>query len=267
MYSELWKQANYLLDVQYIISRHIYEYDMSKANINVLYYLGEIDKEYYENLQKMPRMKRQIEIGYLLKYNNGLSDKLKDGIAHFRQLLFESNDIQDKEVLSIKNDAIFIIGRRLKVTEFDNIRFVEKNHYTTYMRLDKHIEIYFESNSIDRTISLDVKGISESKLELHHQYMATLIADVLYYMETNNIQDALTYISELYNKYINKELPIGYYRNFDANSEYILSINNILYSMDYCSNDMYNALDISYNLNVIRTLYGYLTTLYLQQHN
>lgn len=264
--SELWKEKNYLADVGYIVGRHIYEYDISKANINVLYYYGYIDQDYYEKLKELPRMKRQIEIGYLLKYTPGLVDKLDEGIREFRRRLFEANDLEDYDILSIKNDAIFVIGKKLNITKFDNVEFVWKNHYTTYVRLDKHIEVYFESNTIDETISLDVKGISDRKLESHHQYMATMIADVLYYMETNSIADGLSYISDIYNKYISRQLPIGYYRNFNAESDYIIVSNNSRYSMDYCTEDMYWSIDIGYNLTIIRTLYGYLTNLYMQQN-
>lgn len=266
MYSELWKHTNYTIDIQYVIARHIYEYDISKANINVLYYLGEIDKEYYERLKKLPRIKRQIEIGYLIKYTDGLDEKLKQGISNFRNMLFAKNNIQDYEVLSIKNDAIFVIGRKLQVTKFDNVEFVEKNHYTTYVRLNKNIEILFESNSIDGTISLDVKGISDIKLENHHKYMASFIADILYYMETNDIATGLTYASDFYNEYIERKLPIGFYRNFNAESDFIININGIRYSIDFCRPDMINSVDIGYNLSIIRTLYGYLANLYMSQN-
>ena len=264
--SELWKNKNYLSDIPYLISHHIYEYDMTKANINVLLWLGEIDKDYYDKLKAMPRQDRQVEIGYLLKYNAGLQDKLSDGIQHFRKLLFEENDLEDIDILAIKNDAVYVISKKLSNTKFDNVEFVLKNHYTTYVRLDKHIEIYFESNSIDRTISLDVKGISDNKLELHHQYMASLIADTLYYMETNNISDGLTYISDIYNQYIERQLPIGYYRNFNADSDYTINVNGTLYSMDYCDPELFISLDIGYNLSIIRTLYGYLSNIYMQQN-
>ena len=44
---DLWKQKNYLLDIPYLIAHHIYEYDIQKANINVLRELNYIDDEYY----------------------------------------------------------------------------------------------------------------------------------------------------------------------------------------------------------------------------
>ena len=116
-------------------------------------------------------------------------------------------------------------------------------------------------------LSLDVKGISDLKLELHHQYMATMLADVVYSMETHDIKDGLTYLGDIYNKYIEKQLPPGYYRNFNAESDFTVVANGTMYSVEFCTQDMYSALDIGCNLNIIRTLYGYLTNLYMQQYN
>lgn len=264
--SELWKNKNYLSDIPYLISHHIYEYDMTKANINVLLWLGEIDKDYYDKLKAMPRQDRQVEIGYLLKYNAGLQDKLSDGIQHFRKLLFEENDLEDIDILAIKNDAVYVISKKLSNTKFDNVEFVLKNHYTTYIRLARHIEVYFESNIIEGTVQLDIKGISDIKLELHHKYMATILADVIYYIETGDINSGLTYLSDIYNKYIDKQLDPGYYRNFDTESCYTIVANGSYYSVPYCnSKEMFMSLDISCNLDILRTLYGYLTNIYFSR--
>ena len=131
------------------------------------------------------------------------------------------------------------------------------------MKLGKNIEVYFEHNSIDGTLSLDIKGISDENLEKHHQYMATFIADILYYIETGDISTALTYVSEFYNNYIEKKLHPGYYRNFNADSDYTIQANGINYSVGYCDTDtLFRSLNISVNLNIIRDINGYLTNMY-----
>ena len=263
MSSELWKNKNYLLDVPYLIAHHISEYDIQKANISVLRELDLIDDEYYNRLKDMTRMQRQVEIGYLIKYNEGLSDKLADGIASFRKKFFEANEIDDNDILSIKNDAIFLIDKNPSITEFGKVKFIKKNSYTSYMKLGKNIEVYFEHNSVDGTLSLDIKGISDENLEKHHQYMATFIADILYYIETGDISTALTYVSEFYNNYIEKKLHPGYYRNFNADSDYTIQANGINYSVVYCDTDtLFRSLNISVNLNIIRDINGYLTNMY-----
>lgn len=261
--STLWEKKNYTLDIPYLIAHHITEYDIQKANINVLFELGLIDEDYYNRLNNMERMKRQIEIGYLIKYNEGLGDRLANGIIQFKKKFFESNKIDDNSVLSIKNDAIFLIDIFPKITEFGRVHFINKNNYTSYIRLQKSIEIYFEYNTVDGTISLDIKGISDDNLEKHHKYMATFIAEVLFYIETGDISSALTYVSEFYNDYIDRKLPVGYYRNFDAMSNYTIFANGVRYDVSYCDSDiMLRSIDISTNLNVIRDINGYLTQMY-----
>lgn len=267
MSSELWKNKNYLLDIPYVIAHHIYEYDIQKANINVLRELNIIDDEFYDRLSKMQRMQRQVEIGYLIKYNSGVGDKLAEGILLFKKKFFEANNIDDNDILSIKNDAVFLIDKNPEITDFGIIHFIKKNSYTSYLKLLRNIEVYFEFNAIDCTISLDIKGISDENLEKHHQYMATFIADVLYYIETGDISSALTYVSEFYNNYIERKLHPGYYRNFNADSDYTIMANGIRYSTNYCdSANMLNSLDISNNLEVIRTINGYLTQMYFMNN-
>ena len=261
----LWKSKNYLMPVPYLIAHHIYEYDIQKANISVLRELNLIDEDYYQRLYKLPRMQRQVEIGYLIKYTDGLSDKLSEGIASFRKSFFEANNIEDEDILSIKNDAILVIDKITNVLEFGKVKFIKKNSYTTFIKLN-NIEIYFEYNTIDGTASLDIKGISDSKLELHHEYIASVIADIIYYIESGDVESGLTFFSDFYNKYIEKQLPYGYYRNFNSDSDYTISANGTLYSIPNCNNDnTFRALDISVNLNILRELYGYLTNIYFSK--
>lgn len=264
---DLWKEKNYLLDIPYLIAHHIYEYDIQKANINVLRELNYIDDEYYNRLAKMPKIKRQVEIGYLIKYTDGLSDNLANGIASFRKKFFESNNLEDTDILSIKNDAIFVIDKSPSITQFGRVHFIKKNSYTSYMKISKNIEVYFEFNVIDGTISLDVKGISDENLDKHHQYMATFIAEVMYYIETGDISGALTYVSDFYTNYVERKIHPGYYRNFNAASDYTIMANGIEYSVAYCDSDsMFRSLDISVNLDIIRTLNGYLTQIYFSNN-
>lgn len=266
MVSSLWSKKNFLAPYSYIVAHHIYEYDIQKANINVLYELNLIDSDYYDRLCKMDRMSRQVEIGYLLKYNEGLSDKLSAGIELYRKKLFYSNNIEDMDVLSIKNDAVFIVDKILKNTVFGRVKFVLKNTYTTYVKLGDRLEVYFEYDSVTGNISLTIKGISDKKLELHRDYMASVIANTLYYIETGDLESGLTYITEIWNSYISYNLDIGFYRNFNSDSNYTIRVNNALYSIPFCDKKDIQSLDISCNFNIIRDLYGNLIHIYFQKH-
>ena len=57
-------------------------------------------------------MTRQVYVGKLQR-DKAIVDILKAGIIEAKKILFEANDIKDYEVLSIKNDAVFIINRNL----------------------------------------------------------------------------------------------------------------------------------------------------------
>lgn len=230
-----------------------------------MYDAGVISKEYYDFLYSADRMTRQIEIGYLLRNNFELNKVLSDGIMNFRRRLFEDNDLSDSDILAIKNDAVFVMKRRLKILEFGIVKFVEKNKYSTFIKLGR-IEIFFRSNIVDGTSDIDVKGISDKKLEQHKNGILSIIATLLMYLESGDISSAVNYISDMYLMYINRKLPVDCYRNFDSDSLFYIKTGYNAYCVDritYVS----PSLDISYNLNMMRQLYGIAVNIYFNKYN
>ena len=264
MVSDLWSNKNYLVALPYITATDIYEYDIRKANINVLRSLDYISQDYYDKLNAMPKINREIEVGYLIRNDKDLSNILSDGIMHYRKLLFEANNIDSDSVLSIKNDAIFIIGRALTTTAFTNgygcVEFVKKNHYTSYYLLSR-LEVYFKSDMINNSLVIDIKGLGD-KINLH-KLMVAWIAEILSIIETGDLEYALKEIQIFYNQYISRELDIEYYRPLNPISMYVVNTISSVYGIPYLDNSAdKNSLDISYNLQIIRTLYGYASQMY-----
>ena len=144
---ELWENINYTSEISYLNNIFIYELDIQKANINILYSKGVIDKETYDFLYNSERMVRQVYIGKLQK-DTTVVNVLKQGIIEAKKTLFEINNIKDYEVLSIKNDAVFIIGRLPKVTDFGLVKFIPKNTYTGFYRVCNYEFYYFYSNIV-----------------------------------------------------------------------------------------------------------------------
>lgn len=262
----LWEKKNYLLDIDYLIATTIFEYDIRKANISVLYSEGVINREYYEYLYSADRMTRQVEVGYMIKDNKEVGDILANGIAKYRKLFFEANGIFDNDILSIKNDAIFVMKKKPLVTTFGNVEFVNKNTYSSFIKVLNKKEIYFRSDMVNQSMTIDIKGISDENLEKHQDYMLRVIGDIIYFIEVGDIRSGINYIKDFYNQYISRSLPIGYYRNFDEESKYNIMVGTGYYSMDTCSdNRMINVIDISCNINVIRDLYGILINIYFSR--
>lgn len=263
----LWERKNYLMDIDYLLSTSISEYDIRKANISILYSEGVIDKKYYDYLYSADRMIRQVEVGYMIKDNREIEKILSNGIAKYRKMFFEANDLKDNDILSIKNDAIFVLRKKPTITKFGNIEFVNKNNYTSYMKILRKKEIYLNVDHNTGNTLIDIKGISDQNILKHKDYMIQVIVDIAYYIENKDVITAIRYITNLYNQYIARSLPLGFYRNFDEESKFVFKSGIGYYSMDTIYDERFvNILDISCNTNVIRDIYGILLNIYFSKN-
>ena len=266
--SNLWNRYNYTSDIRYIYNNIIYELDLQKANISVLYSKGLITKDTYEYLYNTKRLIRQIYIGNLQRENRDISLALKEGISHAKELLFKSNNIQDHEVLAIKNDAVYIIGRLPQVLEFDLLKFIPKNVYTAFYSIREHnLELYYYYNNISKGEHLHVKGISDENLLLHENYMLKFLKDLFYTIQTQDILTAINSLKEFYNMYTSRSLDINFYREFNSNSvyRYITKLNCGFINYNASINDI-NYLNISNNLNLLINLQKILMEIYFSTY-
>lgn len=266
--NELYKCTNYTADINYIISQYIREYDIEKANINILYKYGVIDIDTYNRLYIRERMERQIYIGNMIRDNPKINEVLEKGLLEARKMFLESNNIDESEVLSIKKDAIYIINKIPKYTEFGNIKFRNKNTYTSFYKLDKHIELYYYLDAINGEEILDVKGISDDLLYLHESYFLEFLKVCFESAQVEEPRDTLDIIINFYNQYINLELDTGYYREFNSYSKFRYK-DNMSMVFNYVSDDVLDInkpyLNIACNLNYIRNLYQYFGILTVRQ--
>ena len=264
----LYNEINYTSDISYLNNLFIYEYDISKANINVLYSKGAIDKKTYDYLYTAHRDIRQVYIGKLQKENKEIVDVLKAGIIEAKKCLFEANNIQDYEVLSIKNDAVFIINRQLMNTKFGLIDFKCKNKYTSFYKLN-NLEAYYFYDSFSKNEELEIKGISDDKLKLHEGYMLQLLKDIFYTVQTVNVEIAMRMLRDFYLQYITYQLPIEYYRKFSSDSTYhykLKTISGAGYDRAIAPVDNIQAIVIRYNISILMELQKILASMYFTKH-
>lgn len=263
----LYDKVNYTADISYLNNVFITEYDISKCNINVLYTKNIIDKQTYDYLYNAERMVRQVYIGKLSK-NKYISDALKEGIIEAKKIFFESNNIQDRDVLSIKNDAVYIINKRLKYTKFNLIEFKPKNVYTSFYKF-RNMEIYYYYNNMNKNEYIHIKGISDEKIKLHENYFLQLLKDVFYSIQIDGPEVALRMLKDFYLDYIQMNLPIEYYRKFDIYSDYHFkyktSLNTGFAAMDMLDKDKY-LLDITYNASILLQLQRYIISMYFSKN-
>ena len=122
--SNLYNKINYVTDRDVILGGNIIEYDISKANINILRAFDQLDQDTYDKLlyaDQFDKMVREVYIGMQIKREteamglktNSMSrsktyNTIKDGIIEAKKRLFETNRLQDDEIIRIANDAVYV---------------------------------------------------------------------------------------------------------------------------------------------------------------
>lgn len=262
----LYEKTNYSAGISYLTNTFIREYDISKANINVLYSKGLLDKKTYDYLYNAERMVRQVYVGKLRKSDKKYTEALEEGIMEAREMLFKSNNIQDYEVLSIKNDAVYVIARQLSNTDFGLIKFANKNTYTSFMTF-MNMEFYYYFNSMTNEERIDIKGINDDKIKLHEGYFLQFIKDVFYLIQVTNIENAIDMVKDYYIDYISFKLPVWHYRKFsiDSNFHYKSSpFMNTGFDAITVEESSKQNLDITWNLEIIKNIQKILVSIAMQ---
>lgn len=249
MSSNLYKKDNYINDnIFFLFNKDITEYDMSEAGFSLIQEFGLLDNNTINKLSKMKKDGRKIEIGNIQRKDSEFKERLKNSFTEARMLFFELNNINDNELISIKKDAIITTQscQYTKIGKF--IDFRPKHFYTSYIRLDKRLELYYSPTDFA------VKGIGDELLEEHNEYLIKFIKQYFHKMETSTDKsDIIEFTRNFIDKYKSLELPVGYYRNFNIKSEFSVKDEVTKYKK-YWEDEKEN-LDISYNyFNVLLKL-------------
>lgn len=125
----------------------------------------------------------------------------------------------------------------LKVDEYDN--FIRVGEFILMTKQD----IFGMKQAI--------VGLDPHNIELHKDYFIALIFKIMNMVSKNNIQLAIDTLRDSYRDYVNGELTIGYYREFNLQSKFKVSSMNYIYYIDSDLVDV-RSLDISYNEKVLR---------------
>ena len=259
----IWQHASFTAPVNFILDARIVEYDIEKANISVLLDSGVISEQQYNMYYAMDKMEREIAIGKLQLKDKKVTDMLKLGITKARKHLCERLNLDYTNVLSIKNDAIFIISSGfdlgLDVIQVSpHVRFRRKGVFRSYYKLARK-EFFYDFNPITRQHIIDIKGLGDYAIGLQNDFMIAELCNLFYTALSNSPRVALIELTKFYNSYMNKELPIEFYRRLDSNCRY--DLNDISeyarFQADYLIFKDKRNIDVSYNAKLLSVLSQY----------
>lgn len=237
---KLYEKHNYLNSKINCISNSIIrEYDMRSAGFSLIKLYNLLPQYQIDKIEKMEKLKQNIYIGKLLLGDEELAKQLMEKFIEIRKIFFEANNIDEKYVLAIKKDAIFLVNTTAKVRQFDNVLFVEKNKYSSYINLSGNQFFY---NNLSK--KFDIKGITNKEHPLIEN-----IKKSLGYIDSGNNEILLEYLQKLREDYLSLKLDVTYYRELNSRNEYKMKdkIINMIFFNDYLSNEDKDSIDISYN--------------------
>ena len=240
MSSTLYNQDLFLNDnIFYLFNKSIYEYDMKNAGFNLTkaYKLLPVSK--IEELGRMKKDRRTIEIGKIQRKDDSYKIKLIQAFKEARRMFFEMNELENSDIISIKKDAIFTTKKCNFQKFLEYIEFREKNYYTSYIRLNRKVELYYSERQ------MDIKGLGKDTIEYHKDYIIHFLHLYFKKMECDEKSNVLDFIRKFIDKYKRRELALGYYRRFDRDPYYqVLNDANKYY--EYWEENK-DEIDISYN--------------------
>lgn len=257
---DILSSQTYINPLRYISGR-IVEYDMKSANISVLLQRGVIDFSTYDRLSRLDKRSREVEIGLMIKYQPDIYTEISKGIKEYKYKFIEANNVDSIQIARVANDAIYInTSVDLLYTHFDQyIDFRPKSVSNVMVNINKVLAFV---SFINDQISIDIKGISPEMCTLHSDYMITVIATVVYYIERSNVEDALSYISNIIDDYINHRLDVNYYREFNPDSLFVINFRGDKMGLLSVEEKDKGLLNIDYNLVVLRELWSIVLELY-----
>lgn len=227
-YSSLYEKTNYLTDLT-LVQNRIVELDLKAANISALRASGMISSTILDRLSDVDKKTREVRVGQMIRADKSIGKLIKKGIYQAREMLFRSNLIQSQEVVSIKNDAVYLAGRKLKHTKFGFYEFVPKNTYTFFLQFDK-LEFYYDG----RENRLDIKGLNQAEKDPDQQKGMVKFFCTVFKLYTQGRRKELSrYLIQFSEDYKAKTLPVEYYKELRNPSVYrtIFEISQYRYNL------------------------------------
>ena len=263
---QLWERIRYSAPVDFLIDSRIVEYDIEKANISVMLDKGVISNKDYEYYANMPKKQREVTIGNLMIKNKGLHSIIKDGIEEARHILFDTLNLNYTNVLSIRNDAVFVIFQGIdpkleSIQVSPHVRFRRKGEFRSFYRLGRNKEMYYDYDPLTKKEVLEVKGLGAHSVYIHKDHMLKFLQDLFYTVLVNGPGPALEVLNNFYYNYISMQVPIDFYRRLDSGARFDMKQQSYFatFQADKLTIQDPRLIDPSYNAKILNLLASHFT--------
>lgn len=197
-------------NIEYLFNDDIIEYDIHDAGFSLIQQYQLLPPEKIKELERIPRgIQRHIQVGVLQRDDKEFSKRLTDKFTEVRALFMMMNQLKDDSIISVKKDAIYTIGK-VKRTTFGKVKFMEKNHYSSYIRFPdiSNLELYYGENGID------VKGMGDAAVNRHRLYMLEFLRKSIKSIEEQDSSVKRKFM-RFFNQYKFDELDEEFYIEFN----------------------------------------------------
>lgn len=230
------------------------EVDMASAGLSVIKSERLLPPATIARIEALPKAKQSVAIGMIStsREHKQLANVITAGIKLRVEAILDANRIDIDRVLSVKRDAVFVTGPQPSLLHLnDGTEFKIKSSYTSFVKLDT-VEVY----AVPTRGLADLKGIPKEKRPLHEAFITRLVLDTLALLEKNNAIEAAKILQQFRRDYVERRLPLGFYREFNSSSMFTVSVGNALFAIDGLGDDIKpDSVDITFNLrNVIIAL-------------
>ena len=197
-------------NIEYLFNDDIIEYDIHDAGFSLIQQYQLLPPEKIKELERIPKgIQRHIQVGVLQRDDKEFSKRLSDKFTEVRALFMMMNQLKDDSIISVKKDAIYTIGK-VKRTTFGKVKFMEKNHYSSYIRFPDitNLELYYGENGID------VKGMGDAAVNRHRLYMLEFLRKSIKSIEEQDSSVKRKFM-RFFNQYKFDELDEEFYIEFN----------------------------------------------------
>lgn len=198
--------------IQYMFHQNIVEYDMNAASVSVAERFQLLDNDTIQQLKLLPKEKRTRKIGLMQRDDKEFSQQLLSGIVEIRRKFIETNHLDEKSILSLHSDAVFLSSKKKIVSEIEGVSFKHANTWTAYIRY-KNIEMFYSDGYIT------YKGIPKDMVHQHTLGINKYLCNIFDKIE-NYDMSVLSYMSKFQKQYLQDKLPEYFYLPFGRNGTY-----------------------------------------------